>query len=197
MREPNLIRGYTIHDALIRGDGQERLVEAVCVPFGTPTRVRDGGEPYYEGFDPSAFDAQFAKTGEVERVDLRFEHDSSLPGWVGYGQDFTAYPDHLRGTFKVFKGEQGDHLLNILSERQVGMSVGFKPLASEQRDGVVWRTEARLVEVSIVRQPAYPDAKVLAVRDGRLVPVEDTPSEPPPLASADVLANLQRIGALS
>lgn len=195
--ETVLFRHYEVADALIREHREERVVEAVVVPYGVPAVVSDvPGITYREAFAPDAFSDQLSKEGAAGRVFLRWQHDPVLMSQLGRGVEFKSYPDHLRGRFKIFDGAVGDHALAILNDmKDLGISLGFTRARSREHGGVMIREKALLREVSLTPTPAYPDAKVLAVRDGHLVEVAAAtgPPEPPPLASPDVLAIIENL----
>ena len=132
-------------------------------------------------------------------VALRAQLWTQWPGhspmdWLGKGVEFTAEPDHLRGTFRVFDGPVGDHVLSVLDGMsEFGVSVGFAAVNSELRDGVTVRTDVKLREVSLTPNPAYADARVLAVRDGHLI---DPEPEPAPSAPTILPPEVARFNAL-
>jgi HK97 family phage prohead protease len=82
-------------------------------------------------------------------------------------------PTYLVGSFKVTKGDRGDHLLDLVASDELrGVSIGFEAGQSQRDDTpdgpLVQRLRVkRLPEVSLVDQPAYPEARVLAVRAER------------------------------
>lgn len=173
MRQNRMCR-FVVADIAVRSGSDGRTVEAVCVPFGLPTEVSDGGAPYMEAFDRSAFDEQFASPGAARMVSLKWNHGRGVTDYLGEGVAFEARPDHLLGVFRAYESDVVDHALALMQQASnLGMSVGFRPLKSAERGGVVWRERAHLTETSATPDPAYPNTMVLAVRNGQLVQVDD------------------------
>lgn len=200
MTDVTLTRAWVVDDVVTRSDASNRVVELVAVPYNTPAEVSDGGPVYLEGFRPGAFADQLGTEGAAGRVDLRWSHQNDLLAYLGRGVTAVEYPDHLRAVFKVFDSPVGDHALAMLRDTpDFGVSVGYRPLRSEQaEDGVVWRTQAMLREVSLTPSPAYTDARVLAVRNGHLVAEPALEVGPPALTTdPDTLNALAKLEMLA
>jgi HK97 family phage prohead protease len=158
---PVLQREWVFRDAAVKG----RTLVLACVPFDTPTWVADGGDPYREEFAPGAFDHV-----DATRTQLRYRHSADLLDRLGSGLSLREDGGWLIGEFRVAGGARGDHLIDLVRDGELqGVSIGFDPGVDEQRstpDGQVVRRVRvkRMPEVSLVDQPAYQDAGVLAVR---------------------------------
>ena len=157
-------------------DTGEAQLAGVAVPWDEPTDV--GG--YREAFARGAFDLEqvvgrplFWRHGEViGRVDQAAETDAGLE------VEATILPTSL--------GRDAAVLLR--ADAVTGLSVGFEPLEHDTRDGVVTRTRARLLELSLTPVPAYAGATVTAHRE-EIMPDSTAPvSEPTPTAAVDVEA---------
>lgn len=161
-------------DATVAGDG--RTIVLTCVPYDTPTTVDDGNGPYVEEFAHGAFRKAVKAP---HRVELRYRHADGVGNLLGRATDLVETPSALVGTFRAV-GPNGDQVLAMVADGLLtGASVGamVHPNGTEvvTRGGhtITRRTLiSRLMEVSLVPEPAYADAGVLAVREG--VPDADT-----------------------
>jgi HK97 family phage prohead protease len=158
-----MLRELVLRDAQVSG----RTLVLACVPFDTPTWVSDGGDPYREEFAPGAF-----AHVDPSRTQLRYRHSPDLLDRLGSGVGLEEDGGWLVGRFRVAPGARGDHLIDLVGAGELrGVSIGFDPGVDQTRpdpDGdVVRRVRVkRMPEVSLVDQPAYKDAEVLAVRAG-------------------------------
>lgn len=149
-------------DLSVRSDG--RTVEGMCVPFDTPTPVADQAGAYTECFDRGSFRQITRDPGRVRMV---YEHTDDLLGWVGRAVLLREDTEGLFGEFRVDDTDRGRALRYKISDGQLtGLSVGFVPGRSyTDLGGVVHRKVVdRLDHVAVVESPAYPGARVLAVR---------------------------------
>lgn len=187
-----LVREFPVEYAQV-GDG--RTVDLRIVPFNTPTEVSDfGGPPYTETWLPGVFERQMRA---ANRVWLNFEHEPGLRGVVGHGVELVERDDALYGSFRVLAGEDGDKALEMVNEGLLpGVSLEAIPIRSQQRNGIVERIKARLDKVSLCRFPAFPEAQVLAVREGEpdLEPEPDPEPLPSIARNTDVDDILERVG---
>lgn len=147
-------------------DGDGRTICGLCVPYDTPTRVSDGGEPYLESWKRGAFRGAVR---DAPRVRLVYQHDDQLIlNRLGRAVTFTETDAGLEGVFRAMGGHSGDQALEMIRDgscRGLSIHAAIPPTGSRQRpDGVLERTSARLVHVALVDQPAYSDAHVTAVR---------------------------------
>jgi HK97 family phage prohead protease len=156
------LRELVLRGAEVKG----RTLLLACVPFDTPTWVSDGGDPYREEFAPGAF-----RHVDPTRTQLRYRHSGDLLDRLGAGRSLTEDGGWLIGEFQVAKGQRGDRLIDLVDSGDLrGVSVGFDPGVDQTRadaDGdIVRRVRVkRLPEVSLVDQPAYAEAAVVAVRE--------------------------------
>lgn len=142
-----------------------RTIEGMAVPYGVAAEVEDNGRRYREAFEAGAFKRA---TRAPTRLELLVEHrDASPLDPVGLGLAFEEKPDGLFGTWRVYDGAVGDHVLERVKGGALrGLSVGFRPLGPGRReeDGTLVRTSCHLDEVSLTRSPAFARALVTAVR---------------------------------
>jgi HK97 family phage prohead protease len=156
----------------LRDDGDGRTLVGPLLPYGVEARI---GPYVVETFERGAF------TGtEPGRVPLTATHPrdgGTLP--IGVTISLEDRADALWGAWHVSDTALGNEVLALARDRvPLGLSVGFEP----QPGGTQWnatrtrvvRTRARMDHVAIVRAPAYPGARVQAVR-AALVPATTTP----------------------
>jgi HK97 family phage prohead protease len=141
-------------------DGHHEL-EGVCVPYGVETR-RAGARP--ERFRPGAFrDALAGAVGKIRLVDHNHS-DSRRP--VAVATALEERTGGLWGRFRFYNTPEGRAALeNVREETYGGLSIGFVALREAiDAAGVREVIDARLHHVSLVDDPAYADAQILAVR---------------------------------
>ena len=157
---PPLVRSMPVADMEFDGS----TLEALFVPWDTPTTVWDDEpEPYEEGFRRGAFDAQIERyPSSVHDVALIPRHGSTE--MLGTTRSLTNTDAGLHGVVGVLPSRRAD--VAAMVEMGVdSVSIEFHPLQRNPRAGLVrWRDRAFLRAVALVATPAYPDARVLALR---------------------------------
>jgi HK97 family phage prohead protease len=201
-------------------DGDGRTLYTRIVPYNTPHQVADPPDfvPYMEQWKPGVFDKQLRAANRVD-VLLNFEHEKGIGGVVGRGVELRSETDGLHGTFRLLAGGDGEKARELVHEQVLtGMSLEAVVMKSIQhKDGLVSRTEARLKNVALCRNPAFPGAEVLAVREEpepEPSPDAPDPGEPPPdepeepvpahsevivpelVARDDITAMLEKVGVV-
>ena len=144
-------------------------LDGLCVPYGT-TSIK-AGYPRGERFIAGAF-SELVETRSSGRSKIRLtdSHDESGRRPIGVGVEFREEPAGLWGRFRFYNTPEGrGGRENVMEETYGGLSIGFLPLAERVADdGAREITRARLFHVSLVDEPAYDDARVLAVRAASL-----------------------------
>jgi len=122
------------------------------------------------------FDKSLDETGDA--LPLHLFHDSdSFP--IGVSTAWERKRDALYGTWRLDAGEEAQRAAALAADGLLGyMSVGHSPIRSDwefvepgdwnpdlgpDHMDKLTRVESRLVEVSLLTVPAYPQAQVLAV----------------------------------
>lgn len=139
----------------------EHTLDGICVPYGVTTLK--AGYPKGERFLPGAFADVASSRAKVRLTDV---HDDTGRRPLGVATEFRDTEAGLIGTFRFYNTPEGrGGWENVVEETYGGLSVGFMPV-EEQRgaDGAREVAKARLFHVSLVDEPAYEDARVLAVR---------------------------------
>lgn len=127
-----------------------KSISGLVAPFGkigatSAGRVR---------FEPMAFAGI-----EPSNVVLLVEHDNTRP--IGRMTSYEVTPGGVTATFRVADTTAGrDELINAAEGLRSGLSVGANIKSWENMDGVMSVTSAELVEVSLVTNPAFSDARV-------------------------------------
>lgn len=162
----NLIRLSTPDMTVADG----RTITGLAVPYGEWTDIVDVEGAYREQFAPGTFERSIRERGD--KIKLLALHDGrSFP--IGKAISLREDPEGLYAEFRLAETERGEEALSLVRDGIVdGLSVGFSPLRSDwsaDRSEVI-RREARLNEISLVGQPAYDDARVLALREDLNIP---------------------------
>jgi len=159
----------------------ERMIDVVAVPYDEPTRVMHHGRMIDETIVRGAFEGlqMRARDFKVNRA-----HDRERPiGWV-----HKFKPRDERGLVAeigpIRSTRDGDDALELAADGLLGASIGFAVLSSTDEQWSVDRrsrrvTRAWLDHIALTGEPAYPGAKVLAVRSAdRDVPAVPTSATP-------------------
>jgi hypothetical protein len=164
---PLIVRSFQAASVAVDG----RTVEVLVVPYGSATRVVDKpsnggtGKPYVEEWCRGAFKQQL---GSRAKIFVNVEHEPGIRGVVGHGVELRDTSDGLAGSFKIHATPDGDKALELVRAGVLdGVSLEAIALESVRKGGVVRRVRAKLEAIALTRRPAYPDARVLAVRDER------------------------------
>lgn len=159
-------------------DFTERVIEVIAIPYDQETVVPYRGEMIRESVAPGAFDGI---GGRDEHVTANREHnyERSFGKVVGYRTDD---PRGLIARIKASATPLGDETLQLAADGVLRASVGMVVRRSDQivRDGLRRIKRAFLDHLSMVPNPAYPGAEVLAVRQGQQDEAQGQPAPPTP-----------------
>lgn len=146
----------------LRSEDDRHYIEGYAVPWG---KITDRA-PMRECFERGAFADLVSSRAKVKLTDYNHSRDR-VP--VGYSSAVEDRAEGLWMRFRLNRTPEGRSALeNSLEDVYQGFSVGFIARADDIRDGVRHVTSARLDHVSLVTEPAYADAKILAVRGAEL-----------------------------
>jgi HK97 family phage prohead protease len=165
-RFPYAARHWTQDVSIREVDGSGRTIFGTVVPYGEVATVNDGAGPYRESFEPGSFTRSIDQAGK--KIPLYPQHNRrELP--IARGADWQDTPNGLDGAFPIPRTRAGDDVLVLVEEGIVdSFSVGFRGIKARTDQGVTVRTEAALLEVSLVAQPAYAGASIGGVRSADL-----------------------------
>lgn len=169
--------------------GEGRTADVRIVPYGEVARVSDGGPAYNEQWMPGVFNHQLKA---ANRVFANFEHQSGIAGVVGHGLELREAPDGFHGSFKLHDTADGDKTLMLIKEGILdGVSLeAFAVRTIKTAEGVMQRVKANLRAVAFCRNPAFTNAKVLAVRDEVVVEEQYLPTDLDP----ELVERCRRLG---
>jgi len=152
-----------------------RMIEMVVMPYETPARVPWEGRMVSETIARGAFHGIERRANRV-----RVNRDHNLERTVGRAMAFHPSRDEgLVAEVRIANTDLGNETLELAADGCLDASAGFLPMG----DGAMrWEgpdayriTRAWLGHIALTPQPAYEDAKVLAVRAGVAL-VSDTPN---------------------
>jgi HK97 family phage prohead protease len=96
---------------------------------------------------------------DPKSIKLLNQHDSKKP--LGRAVSFSESENSIDAVFSVSRSQRGTEALILAEEGlQSGLSIGAEVLKSKIKDGVTYVSAARLVEVSLVTEPAFKSAQV-------------------------------------
>jgi HK97 family phage major capsid protein len=136
---------------LTAADSRKRTISGTIVTWGERGNTSAGATVFQEG------SIDFSKP-----VKLLLEHDRTRP--IGKMMDITADKNGIEATFKIAGTIAGDDsLLEAAEGLRDGFSVGVMVDDWENKDGVMSISAAKLIEVSLVTDPAIDSARVADV----------------------------------
>ncbi len=160
-------------DVELRADGEGRTLEGLAAPCNAPANIRDMFGEYTETILPGAFARTI--TDRAGKIKLLAQHDrSSFP--LGNIPRLWEDAEGLRMEAVVANTTAGTDALTLVNERVVnGLSIGFQVVRQSWNDDYSARElqEVKLLEVSLVTEPAYAEAGVTGVRSIDDIPVDD------------------------
>ena len=136
---------------LTAADGRKRTISGTIVTWGERGNTSAGATVFEKG------SIDFSKP-----VKLLLEHDRTRP--IGKLMDITADDAGIEATFKIAGTIAGDDsLLEAAEGLRDGFSVGVMVDDWENKNGIMSITAAKLIEVSLVTDPAIDSARVADV----------------------------------
>jgi uncharacterized protein len=109
---------------------------------------------------------------DTKSIKLLSQHDVKKP--LGRAISFSESENSIDAVFSISRSQRGTEALILAEEGlQSGLSIGAEVLKSKIKDGVTYVSAARLVEVSLVTEPAFKSAQVTDIAAEESV-VEET-----------------------
>jgi HK97 family phage prohead protease len=157
------IRSFNV-DLMLRAGGDGRTLVGRAVPYGQTIEVEGGRERFLSG----AFNYQLER-GPVSHIKLHASHEGRKTDFaIGKTVSLEDRPDGLHGAWQLYDTTRGEDALKLVRAGEVtGLSVGFKALQGGTQlapDGAMERTAVHLDHVALTTEPAYSEAKILAIR---------------------------------
>lgn len=167
-RNPIEFRAATVADVAF----PKRTIELVVMPYESETVVEYQRRMIREVIARGAFNGIECRDGQVR---LNRDHDKSRT----FGKVERFHPERDEGLVaecRIAQTPLGDDTLALAAEGMLDASAGFAPIDQVWDAGRSLRriTRAFLDHIAMTPDPAYPDARVLAVRN-----LPEAPVRPP------------------
>ena len=135
----------------LTADSASRTVSGKIVPLNVEAGSTNMGKVI--------FASGSIEIADPKSVKLLSQHDSKKP--LGRMVSFSESENSIDAVFSVSRSQRGTEALILAEEGlQSGLSIGAEVLKSKIKDGVTYVSAARLVEVSLVTEPAFKSAQV-------------------------------------
>jgi HK97 family phage prohead protease len=137
--------------AELTADSASRTVSGKIVPLNVEAGSTNMGKVI---FASGSIDI-----ADVKAIKLLSQHDTKKP--LGRMVSFSESENSIDAVFSISRSQRGTEALILAEEGlQSGLSIGAEVLKSKIKDGVTYVSAARLVEVSLVTEPAFKSAQV-------------------------------------
>lgn len=168
--------------SITAADRKKRTIYGQIVPFGVSGATSLG---------PVIFEAGSLHIGDNVKVLL--EHDARRP--VGKLVSHAANPSGIMAEMKISETTAGsDLLIEAADGLRDGISVGANIIEHTVEDGTIIVQSAELVEISLVTNPAFSDARVTQVAasaDDETQTVEETEMTEQPIEVIEEVAEVE------
>ena len=135
----------------LTADSANRTISGKIVPLNVEAGSTNMGKVIFESGSIQIADAS--------AIRLLSQHDNKKP--LGKMLDYSESEDAINAVFSVSRSQRGTEALILAEEGlQSGLSIGAEVLKSKIKDGVTYVSAARLIEVSLVTDPAFKSAQV-------------------------------------
>ena len=135
----------------LTADSANRTISGKIVPLNIEAGSTNMGKVIFESGS--------IEIPDPKSIKLLNQHDIKKP--LGRGVTFSESEDAIHAVFSVSRSQRGTEALILAEEGlQSGLSIGAEVLKSKIKDGVTYVSAARLVEVSLVTEPAFKSAQV-------------------------------------
>ena len=135
----------------LTADSASRTVSGKIVPLNVEAGSTNMGKVIFASGSIDITDPKSIK--------LLSQHDTKKP--LGRMVSFSESENSIDAVFSISRSQRGTEALILAEEGlQSGLSIGAEVLKSKIKDGVTYVSAARLVEVSLVTEPAFKSAQV-------------------------------------
>jgi uncharacterized protein len=166
--------------AELTADSASRTISGKIVPLNVEAGSTNYGKVIFESGSIEIPDAKSIK--------LLSQHDVKKP--LGRAVSFSESENSIDAVFSISRSQRGTEALILAEEGlQSGLSIGAEVLKSKIKDGVTYVSTARLVEVSLVTEPAFKSAQVTDIAAEEAEKAEEAVSETQPTESE--IANVE------
>ena len=150
--------------AELTADSASRTISGKIVPLNVEAGSTNYGKVIFESGSIEIPDAKSIK--------LLSQHDVKKP--LGRAVSFSESENSIDAVFSISRSQRGTEALILAEEGlQSGLSIGAEVLKSKVKDGVTYVSAARLVEVSLVTEPAFKSAQVTDIAAEEAEKVEE------------------------
>jgi HK97 family phage prohead protease len=137
--------------AELTADSANRTISGKIVPLNIEAGSTNMGKVIFESGS--------IEISDPKSIKLLSQHDAKKP--LGRGVSFSESENSIDAVFSVSRSQRGTEALILAEEGlQSGLSIGAEVIKSKIKDGVTYVSAARLVEVSLVTEPAFKSAQV-------------------------------------
>ena len=138
----------------LTADSANRTISGKIVPLNIEAGSTNMGKVIFESGS--------IEIADPKSIKLLNQHDVKKP--LGRGVTFSESEDAIHAVFSVSRSQRGTEALILAEEGlQSGLSIGAEVIKSKIKDGVIHVSAARLVEVSLVTEPAFKSAQVTEI----------------------------------
>jgi HK97 family phage major capsid protein len=137
--------------AELTADSASRTISGKIVPLNVEAGSTNMGKVIFQSGS--------IEIPDPKSIKLLSQHDSKKP--LGRGVTFSESENSIDAVFSISRSARGTEALILAEEGlQSGLSIGAEVIKSKIKDGVTYVSAARLVEVSLVTEPAFKSAQV-------------------------------------
>ena len=137
--------------AELTADSASRTISGKIVPLNVEAGSTNMGKVIFQSGS--------IEIADPSKIRLLSQHDNKKP--LGRMVSFSESEDAIHAVFSVSRSQRGTEALILAEEGlQSGLSIGAEVLKSKIKDGVTYVSAARLVETSLVTEPAFKSAQV-------------------------------------
>jgi len=154
----------------LTADSANRTISGKIVPLNIEAGSTNMGKVIFESGS--------IEISDPKAIKLLSQHDVKKP--LGRGVSFSESENSIDAVFSISRSQRGTEALILAEEGlQSGLSIGAEVLKSKIKDGVTYVSAARLVEVSLVTEPAFKSAQVtdIAAEESAVETIQPTESE--------------------
>ena len=138
----------------LTADSASRTISGKIVPLNVEAGSTNMGKVIFESGS--------IEIPDPKSIKLLNQHDIKKP--LGRGVSFSESENSIDAVFSISRSQRGTEALILAEEGlQSGLSIGAEVLKSKIKDGVTYVSAARLVEVSLVTEPAFKSAQVTEI----------------------------------
>jgi HK97 family phage prohead protease len=138
----------------LTADSANRTISGKIVPLNIEAGSTNMGKVIFESGS--------IEIADPKSIKLLNQHDIKKP--LGRGVTFSESEDAIHAVFSISRSQRGTEALILAEEGlQSGLSIGAEVIKSKIKDGVIHVSAARLVEVSLVTEPAFKSAQVTEI----------------------------------